>query len=711
MWLWGLAASVPIIIHLWNRRNYRQMKWAAMEYLMAAIRKNSRRIQIEQLILLMIRALVILLVATAWVDLNFDLGSTVGGLTGVGTRTHTVLVLDGSYSMAYRQADPTSFERAKQMAVEKVEQAGPGDGFTLILMADPPQVIIGQPAFDPQDVMDVIENIQLRHHGADLVATLAETKKLIATVLKKHSGLPEHEVCFFTDLQSRTWEPATSGALTTKFEELGKLAHLSVVDLGTQQSNNMAISGLVNLEPYVTVGREVHFQAEVTNFSDVVKQQQLEFFVDDQRVRQEQVEVGPHAQVSVGVAHRFQTPGEHTVHLILDGDRLEVDNHRWLSVPVRESLRVLCVHGRPGAARSITLALSPLKTDTPEIRTETVSENILLERELSNYDAIFLCNVARLSRDEAGVLQRYLQQGGGLITFLGDQINADSYNQYVISKDNTKGFLPARLGEDIPAGNYKFDPRDYQHPIVELFRGHERTGLLSTPVAKYVQLEVDTKTSARTALWFDGGDAAIVEQQVGRGRSILLATAASGDSTDRSTVPPTPWTAMTAWHSFPPLVQELLAYAVAGQADSRNIQVGQPLGSSVHSNVANLLLEVISPDETSRRVRPIVDGQESSWSFGETDVSGIYAARFGAPLNSEQLFAVNVDTRESKLRRIDVAELPSQLRRQAQAEEGEQASGILGVTQSSIFRYLLAALFGLLMVETFFAWKFGSGTS
>ena len=56
--LYGLAAaSVPIIIHLLNRRKFREEPWAAMRFLLAAIRKNSRRIRIEQWLLLAVRTL------------------------------------------------------------------------------------------------------------------------------------------------------------------------------------------------------------------------------------------------------------------------------------------------------------------------------------------------------------------------------------------------------------------------------------------------------------------------------------------------------------------------------------------------------------------------------------------------------------------------------------------------------------------------------
>ena len=50
MLLIGISAAVPVVIHLLSRRRYNEMAWAAMEYLLAAMRKNARRIQLEQLL-------------------------------------------------------------------------------------------------------------------------------------------------------------------------------------------------------------------------------------------------------------------------------------------------------------------------------------------------------------------------------------------------------------------------------------------------------------------------------------------------------------------------------------------------------------------------------------------------------------------------------------------------------------------------------------
>jgi hypothetical protein len=54
--LWGMLLGViPIIIHLLNRRRFNRVEWAPMHYLKLTIQRNRRRIQIEQLLLLLLR--------------------------------------------------------------------------------------------------------------------------------------------------------------------------------------------------------------------------------------------------------------------------------------------------------------------------------------------------------------------------------------------------------------------------------------------------------------------------------------------------------------------------------------------------------------------------------------------------------------------------------------------------------------------------------
>ena len=67
--LWaGLAAlgvAIPVLIHLWSRNQKFDIPWAAMELLKKAMIARSRKIQVEDYILMLLRALALLLIALA----------------------------------------------------------------------------------------------------------------------------------------------------------------------------------------------------------------------------------------------------------------------------------------------------------------------------------------------------------------------------------------------------------------------------------------------------------------------------------------------------------------------------------------------------------------------------------------------------------------------------------------------------------------------
>ncbi len=199
---WLAAAAVPLAIHLWNRRRYREVSWAAIEYLLAALRKNARRIQIEQWVLLAIRTLIIVLVALAVAEPYLE-GARLDFSTG--QRTLKVLVIDGSFSMAYRATDKTRFERAKSAAEKIVEESPAGDAFLLVVLADPPVVVVGTPAHEPSDFLQEIDNLRLAQGLADLPATLARVEEVLSAA--GGSAPARREVIFLTDLARNTWAP------------------------------------------------------------------------------------------------------------------------------------------------------------------------------------------------------------------------------------------------------------------------------------------------------------------------------------------------------------------------------------------------------------------------------------------------------------------------------------------------------------------------
>ena len=59
------AVAGPVLIHLLNRRRFRTVDWAAMDFLHAAIRRSRRIMELRDLALLALRTLAVLLFVLA----------------------------------------------------------------------------------------------------------------------------------------------------------------------------------------------------------------------------------------------------------------------------------------------------------------------------------------------------------------------------------------------------------------------------------------------------------------------------------------------------------------------------------------------------------------------------------------------------------------------------------------------------------------------
>jgi hypothetical protein len=708
MLAWGAAALLPIVIHLWSRRKYRQQPWAAMAFLLAAVRASARRMQLEQWILLAVRTAVLILFALALADPRSSLLSAFAGARS-GGQTHVVLVLDGSYSMDYRSDDKSRFEAAKELARQLVTAGPQGDGYSLVLMSDPPRIVIGKPAFDKIDVGGEIDALELPHGGASFPATLAQVESVLRQSIERPSregNLSERRVCIISDLQARTWSEVNSAECRARLGRLENMASLELVDLAQPGENNLAIAQLHidgAASGLAVVGSELTIAAEVQSFArDDRPRQAVEILVDGQRIADERVDVPAGGRTAVTAVHRFLTAGDHVVEARFADDALPLDNRRWLVVPVRETIRVLAVGGRPGETKHFALALAPRKEDARSLEVVEAPESRLLESDLTQFDCVALCNIGRFTLDQAAALGRYVAGGGGLVVFLGDQVQADNYNE-LLGEGSKPRVLPARL-EDLAKtdrNGYALDPLDYNHSIVAPFRGFPQAGLFTTPVWKY--LRVAPLEGAKVALAFSSGDPAIVESQVGRGRCILVATAASPDSLDRATDPPTPWTALPTWPSFPPLAHEMLRLALSGRGDGRNLLVGEELVATLPGAGAEEFVQLRGPGELTERVPLRNQAGESQWSFGPVVTSGVYEAGSDSTV---QRFSVNLDPAEGDLARFDPELLPAQLRRE-KVDAAADAGPLAGGETASYFRWLLAAVLGLLAVESCLAWLFG----
>jgi hypothetical protein len=710
--LYGLAAaSVPILLHLLNRRRHREVTWAAMRFLLAAMRKNRRRIRVEQWLLLAIRTLIILLVVSAMAKPFLESM----GVVFQGQRVHRVIVIDASMSMAYNAIGTTRFEQAKTIATQLVKDSRGGDAISIILMGEPPRVVIGDPSTNLAAVKKEIDELALTHGSADLTATFKKVDDVLEV-----SPISQKEVVFLTDLQAASWRSPSQGGeglarILARIE--ARRPHSVVIDLGKPGGENRALTDLRLDLPVVTVGASVAVRGVMKNFGANPANQVHARLTIDGRLGPDRTEnLPPGEEVPIiFTSQQFTTPGDHIVELTLDDDPLAPDNHRWIVVPVRESISTLLVDGSykseayQAETDYLAQALSPTE-GTPgqpnPIKVEVISEAQMRLRDLNPYDVIVLCNVPQFSPPEVSALEDYLEQGGGVVIFSGDQVVPENYNRLLF--DGTKGILPSAIGPSIGdaakrQAGFGLNALGYRHPLVAAFQGESEpvtAGLTQVMTYQYNKLALPSDSKAEIALAFESGDPAIIESPHHRGIVIQCATSADAG-----------WTSWPLHKSYLPVMQQIVLRAAAGRLKERNIRVGQPYDESFPAAALMAPVTVVTPKGQPSTMKLVAKKGVSDFHFEQTDLSGPYQVRVGPPLSKDSSFAANTDPAESELTKLDRSSL-------TQAVPGWNFSYLTNAQELSqdtasvaqrgeLHRPILFGVLILLLVESILAWKFG----
>ncbi|MGC3968073.1 MAG: BatA domain-containing protein [Pirellulales bacterium] len=317
---WLAAASAPIVIHLLNRRKFRESSWAAMQFLLAAVKKNSRRMQLEQWLLLAVRTLLILLAVIAAAEPGFRGAEQ---LTASGERVHRVIVVDGSFSMNYRPTGQLSyFEQARELAERIVDNSREGDGLSLVVLGTPSRTIVGPPLFRKDEMRGIVDDLRQPHGAGNLAQCLNELDRLLAKSRELHPQIGRRIVYFITDLGKQTWEPEDAARGTdalaefqTRCERWGGQTGISLIDVGAAEADNTAVVSLEAAEPYAVVGLPTTIRAVVRNFGRQARSQvPIALNVDGRKVEEKFVNLEPAGETTVEFEYPAANPPRTTGH-------------------------------------------------------------------------------------------------------------------------------------------------------------------------------------------------------------------------------------------------------------------------------------------------------------------------------------------------------------------------------------------------------------
>ena len=685
----GLGAlAVPILIHLLIRRKNRRLRFSTLRFFRRQDEQSSQRRKLRNLLLLAVRLLLLTLLV-----LMFARPYLPGGQAGGPgqQRRLAVFVVDRTASMQAVEGGVVRWQRAKEAMQKALGELTADDRAALVSSASHCEVLSG--VAPPEVVARILQDLQPTFGKGSLGEALKLAQSIVAGAGREWAPV----IHVVSDLQANACQDLSACPLPPELE-------VRPVKVGDVLSPNLALAGL-QLQSRGTNPPHVLI---VNHASDETRAVNLKLLVDEKEVLARTVLLSSGQVTRADLPLPKLAPGWHSgLARIQAGDALALDDvcHEAFFVP--RPIRTLVAETRAGKREFeeesffVVSALDPGHglTNVAASRFEVVKVAVreagdrLARATQPGWDLVVLPGLKAVPPGLGRELLAFVQGGGGLLVFLGDDVSAGEYNRELGS------LLPLQLRhiEKNPADfselKWHLDDYDPASPVFVVFN-RPNSGNLALPEFTRRFAVATSQTDAVPAT-FEDGTPALASRVVGRGRVLLANLSAD-----------TAWTDWPKHKTYVPWLQSVCLH-LAAQSAEEQMRAGAHL---VAAEAADVALGSAAGGKTVQVAavggKPVLGTADSTGRLRNVDCSrpGVYSIRDQAGQELQRL-AVNLPAEESDLAALTPVDFQQQVARLPEAESQDLLAGLLGQKSSvkELWRYLLLAVLGLLLAEVFLA--------
>ena len=457
----GLCALGPIIIHLLNRRRFKVVQWAAMDFLREAMQRNRRIMQIRDIILLVLRTAAVFFFGLALAQPFFSKKRE--GLNE-HQPVHAILAIDNSLSMDYgTSAEGTGLTRAKEKAKSLIDKLPAGSKISVIPVCGSREGYSPDPYDTKENALEALEKIEIVDRSATVLKAVNEAKKA-------SEAAPElaKRIIFISDQQESNWKDLTSP------ETLKDLPAMQVVDVSLPNPKNAWIAdlrlqdGLADVETPSTIVVQIQYSG-----LDAKRDVPVKLFLGESVIGEKLAMLEPGEgtrevdfEYTFNALSEMPEPGKPvfvTLKATIDQDELPSDDQRFLAVPVVAALPVVFVdqfgaededpaRNRLGETVRLRKLLAPkaAREEAPRqvVKIKHVRADELTQDVLADARLVVVAGLVNIDDvNTVPLLRDYVKQGGQLLIAAGAEFNPDSWNA-AAWKDG-EGILPAPLKREV----------------------------------------------------------------------------------------------------------------------------------------------------------------------------------------------------------------------------------------------------------------------
>ena len=590
--------AIPLIIHLISKRRPRPVQFAAIEFLLANHKKVARRVQLKQILLLLLRTLMVFAIVAAFLQpvLTPRINQTIKGQPRI-----VFFVLDVSASMKARVGAKTSFLSAIDDAKDALFNTSKDIQVGLLACGLQTNPVLLKPTFAHDEIKEALNDLKLGHGTADIMGCIEQTHThtetgahhapyavYVFSDMAKHSFL-QREFGSNPRLAEIKWFPSHS-------EPAPRNAGIHPTGIQHHTRNRTSLIEF-HYTAFLPEKQETDLSVELQMGDDIISRQTV-IPEDRNASRYFSMSIDDVRQRSGSVDTLNGVPASVTT-LAIEEDALSSDNRVHYPVVFPPTLNILVINGDPQPIPFrdeifyLENALEKEKPSWATIRLSSITDGQIADGALAEADVVILANVATLMATSVTALHQFVKAGGGLLVTMGDQVDPAWMNQ------NFSQLLPGRLRGDksrkrlehqTKKTNVTFGQINRTHPMFKQLldpEGQTLIGLSQVKTHKSMLLEPDGKAPRSVLIAFSDGTPALVERRIDQGNVLFWATSIDRDWSDLSIRP-----------GFVPFVNYLMLYlgGISQQPDNPFLVSGQV--RRIELPKESLKATIVFPDDT-----------------------------------------------------------------------------------------------------------------
>ncbi len=565
------VVAIPVLLHLLMRRKPVPHRFPALRFLQARSQVKKRRLKLQHLLLLLVRALVLCMLVLA---LARPVLRGTGWIVDQEGPVAVACVVDTAPRMLLRQENRTRIDEVQDIASKLFEKLPPESKIAIVDTGD------GGVRFSPSAVVaeNRIERLTAGASSVNLATAMNDAVRLLES-----SDIGRRELYVFTDLSHGGWEQPVQA----DWDALHPSVNLVFIDVSATHPQDFMLESLELSAERLTVGSPLNVSVTTRRVGPESARSVAVEFQDQEGgfVRRGEKPVvwkdGEEQEV------RFEInglePGVHQGRVLIEGgDGLPADDSIEFTVDVGPPTRVLVASPEPVGTTGLifveAVAPFPLVSAGRSKFTVTLDSFDHLENaSWSDFRSIVLIDPPPLPPRTWEMLHEWIGKGGGLVVWLGPSAGKPVDFSSAESESVLGGQIK-RVWRSPDRSNY-FAPSSLDHPVLAAFRRvGDSVPWQDFPVFRHWEFQPtsendDVESSpAITLASYRNGLPALFERILGKGRVVIVTTPVSQSADD-----PQAWnqlaTGFEPW-PFVMLANEILEYVVE-TPDSLNIKSGE----------------------------------------------------------------------------------------------------------------------------------------